>query len=149
MSWHLLAEAAPELASFGATRLHDQVAYLATVRPDGSPRLHPVRPVVGADRLLIFMEPASPKGRDLRRNGRYALHCSATDPGGQPWELHEFWVAGRATPVEDPTTRQIGNAATSFPRDEHFVLCELTVERAASITYGADGKPIRQRWPAD
>jgi hypothetical protein len=37
MSWHTLAAEAPELAAFGAQRLHDQVAYLATLRPDGAP----------------------------------------------------------------------------------------------------------------
>ncbi len=46
MSWRVFADAAPELAAFGLGRLHDQVAYFATVRPDGSPRLDPVRPVV-------------------------------------------------------------------------------------------------------
>jgi Pyridoxamine 5'-phosphate oxidase len=147
MSWHLLAEAAPALAGFGEARLHDQIAYLATIRPDGSPRLHPVRPIVSAGRLFVFMEPTSPKGHDLRHDGRYVLHCSATDPGGQPWELHEFCVEGRATPVRDAATRQIANAGTSFPRDEHLVLFEFTAELARSTVYDTSGRPIRQRWP--
>src|SRR6266540_2607248 len=41
MSWHLFAAADPELAAFGKERLHDKVAYLATIRTDGAPRLHP------------------------------------------------------------------------------------------------------------
>jgi hypothetical protein len=147
MTWDLLARAAPELATFGEARLHDQIAYLATVRRDGSPRLHPVRPIVGDGHLFVYMEPTSPKGHDLRHDGRYVLHCSATDPGGQPWELHEFGVEGRATPIDDAATRDLANSATSFPRDEHFVLFELTVELASSTEYDTTGRPIRQRWP--
>lgn len=146
MSWHRLARADPELAAFGKERLHDQVAYLATIREDGSPRLHPVRPIVSDSHLFIFMEPTSPKGHDLRRNGRYVLHCTAT--GAEPWELHEFYVDGRATLVEDPTLRQSANENTSFPRDEHFILFELSVESAFSTVYGADGQPLRRRWQA-
>jgi hypothetical protein len=149
MSWHLFAAAEPELAAFGKERLHDKVAYLATIRTDGAPRLHPVRPIVTDDRLLIFMEPTSPKGYDLRRDGRYVLHGSVTDPGGEPWELYEFYVDGRAALVADPAIRQSANAATSFPRDAHFILFELSVESAFSTVYGADGQPARRRWQAD
>jgi hypothetical protein len=146
MSWRELATADAELAAFGEKRLHDQVAYLATIRPDGSPRLHPVRPVIGNGRLFIFMEPASPKGQDLRRDGRYVLHCTAT--GSEPWDLNEFSVDGRAAVVEDQVVRQIANSATAFPRDEHFALFELGVKSAFSTMYGADGQPVRKRWKA-
>ena len=100
MSWQALADAAPELAAFGAERLHDQVAYLATLKPDGSPRLHPVRPVVTVGRLFVFMEATSPKVHDLERDPRYALHATATSD--QPWDLREFGVEGTARRVDDP-----------------------------------------------
>jgi hypothetical protein len=146
MSWRELARDNPELAAFGQERLHDQVAYLATIRPDGSPRLHPVRPIIAGGRVVIFMEPTSPKGNDLRRDGRCVLHGTATST--QPWDLREFYIVGRAVLVEDPVIRQIANSGTSFPRDEHFLLFELSVEGAFSTVYGADGKPIRKRWHA-
>lgn len=146
MSWQTLATHDADLAAFGAAHLHDQVAYLATVKPDGAPRLHPVRPIVTADRLFVFMEPASPKGHDLRRDGRYVLHCTAT--GEQPWDLHEFYVDGIAYPTDDPAARQIANAGTGFPRDERFVLFELEVASAFSTVFGPDGQPVRQRWRA-
>jgi hypothetical protein len=144
MSWQVLAAVDPALADFGRQRLHDEVAYLATLREDGSPRLHPVRPIVSDGHLFVFMEPASPKGRDLRRDGRYALHCTAT--GSQPWDLREFSVEGRATGITDAALRQTANAATSFPRDDHFVLFELGIENAFSTVYGAGGQPVRRRW---
>jgi hypothetical protein len=56
MSWHRFAAADPEFAAFGKERLHDKVAYLATIRADGAPRLHPVRPIVGDNRLFIFID---------------------------------------------------------------------------------------------
>lgn len=43
MSWHLFASADPEFAAFGKERLHDKVAYLATIRADGAPRLERVQ----------------------------------------------------------------------------------------------------------
>ena len=66
MSWKLLEDQHPELAAFGSARLNGRVAYLATVRKDGSPRVHPMTPIIGEGHLFVFMEPTSPKGHDLR-----------------------------------------------------------------------------------
>lgn len=146
MSWQALEDAAPGLAEFGAERLHDQVAYLATLKPDGSPRLHPVRPLVTVGRLFVFMEATSPKIRDLERDSRCALHATATSD--QPWDLREFGVEGTARRTEDPGDRTTANAGSAFPRDERFLLYELSIRSAFSTTYGADGRPRRQRWRA-
>ena len=146
MNWQALADAAPDLAALGADRLHDQVAYLATIKPDGAPRLHPVRPVVTAGRLFVFSEATSPKVRDLDRDGRYMLHGTATSD--QPWDLQEFAVEGSARRIDDGQVRAVANAGSAFPRDERFLLFELGVEAAIATTYGADGQPHRQRWRA-
>lgn len=82
MSWSDLVNANPGLADFGRQRFASEVAFLATIRRDGSPRVYPVTPILGKDRLFVFMEPTSPKGHDLRRDCRYALHCSVADSGG-------------------------------------------------------------------
>ncbi|WP_374689767.1 pyridoxamine 5'-phosphate oxidase [Promineifilum sp.] len=148
MSWRQLAAADPELAAFGKERLHDRVAYLATLRQDGSPRLHPVRPILSDTHLFIFMASTSPKRHDLARDGRYALHGTITNPDGGPWEFYEFSVEGWGVRIEDPAIRQQASAATAYPRDETFILFELSVERAFSTVYGADGQPVRRRWPA-
>lgn len=145
MSWQSLADSAVDLAAFGGERLHDRVSYLATVKPDGAPRLHPVRPIIVAGHLFLFMEPTSPKGQDLDRDGRYALHCTAT--GDEPWELREFSVEGTARRVTDTQTRDTANAGSAFPRDDHFILFELQVDAASSTVYGSGGQPQRQRWP--
>ncbi len=86
-SWQEFAQRAPELAAFGKTRFQSEVAYLATLRPDGSPRVHPVTPIIG-EQLFLFMEPTSPKGKDLQRDGRYMLHCSVGNSSGGGSEFH-------------------------------------------------------------
>lgn len=143
MSWQELADAAPDLAAFGAERFRRfGVAYLATVRPDGGPRVHPVTPFVGQGRLFLFMEPTSPKGHDLRRDGRYALHCSVSDSSGGSGE---FVVSGRARAVADVETRRLAAELAPYDPAERYVLFELEVESASSTVY-RDGQPARQRW---
>ncbi len=44
-SWAEFARQAPELAAFGEARFRSGVAYLGTLRADGSPRVHPVTPM--------------------------------------------------------------------------------------------------------
>ena len=146
MNWQAFADAEPELAAFGAERLHDQVAYLATLKADGSPRLHPVRPVVTVGRLFVFMEATSPKVHDLARDPRCALHATATSD--QPWDLREFGVEGTARRIDEAEGRSTANAGSAFPRDERFLLYELSIASAFSTTYGADGRPQRRRWRA-
>lgn len=80
-SWAEFAQQAPGLAAFGAERFSSGVAYLATVTAQGAPRLHPVTPII-ADELYLFMEPTSPKGKDLQRGSGYSLHCSVADSSG-------------------------------------------------------------------
>jgi hypothetical protein len=142
-SWREFAAADPELAKFGAERFaQTQVAYLATVREDGSPRVHPVTPILGSGHLFLFMEPTSPKGHDLRRNPSYAMHSLVTDQNGTSGE---FWLVGRAAYVDDRATRALAAAAAAYDPASRYVLFELSVERAASTVY-EDGEPLRRNW---
>ena len=146
MSWTTLETADPDLAAFGAERFASTgVAYLATVRGDGAPRVYPVTPIIGEGRLFLFMEPTSPKGHDLQRDGRYAMHCSVENSGGG---RGEFFIAGRARLVEDPAVRQIAANASSFTPADHYVLFELHLDHASSTIYDG-GNPVRRRWRAD
>jgi hypothetical protein len=51
------------------------IAYLATVRRDGAPRLHPFCPILAAGRLFAAIPRPSPKGGDLRRDPRCVIHA--------------------------------------------------------------------------
>ena len=142
MSWQLLENQAPDLAAFGVARLNGQVAYLATVRKDGSPRVHPVTPIMGQGHLFVFMEPTSPKGPDLRRDGRYALHGSVSDGSGASGEFH---VSGHAQLVDQSEVRALAVHLASYPPADRYILFELMVETAASTVY-ADGQAVRTQW---
>jgi hypothetical protein len=143
MRWGPFAVAEPELASFGAGRLAARPAYLATIRPDGWPRVHPVTPVVTRDGLYVFMEPASPKGRDLRERGRFALHTGVPDNDGSGGE---FSVRGTGRPVDDRATREVVVRATSYEPEDRYVLFELEIDEARCVGYGDVALPLRRRW---
>ena len=131
----------PDLALFASERLDRAVAYLATLRADGSPRLHPVSPIVRAGGLFLFMEPTSPKRRDLLRDPRFALHAGVEDNGGGGGEL-AIW--GHARPIDDATTR---SAVATGDTPDRRVLFELTLRRLFAMTYESTGA-TRRRWVA-
>ena len=113
------------------------LGYLATVRPDGGPRVHPVSPAVIDGRLYVFALVSSPKSGDLARDGRFALHSwpkPFTDSG---FDDEEFYLAGTATPVEDDELHaRISVAVGDNPASGRTF--ELDIERALhkSRTHG-------------
>jgi pyridoxamine 5'-phosphate oxidase-like protein len=145
ISWGDFAKGEPELAAFGKGRLEQPVAYLATVRSDGRPRVHPFTPILTETGLYLFMEPTSPKGRDLRERGWYALHTMVTDMNGTGGE---FWLSGKGIPVEDPSIRVDAGRAAKYDPAERYVLFELLVDEARCNGYGDVPLPDRRRWSA-
>ena len=144
--WGAFATAEPELATFGAGLLGARPSYLATVRRSGAPRVHPVTPIVSAAGLFLFMEPTSPKGRDLRDRGWYALHNGVPDMHGTGGE---FSVSGTAFPVEDPAMRAIAAEAAAYDPAERYILFELKLTEARCNGYGDVALPARRRWSAE
>ena len=139
--WKTFTQHAPEIAAFGKARLSNGVAYLGTLRADGSPRVHPVTPIIGDD-LFLFMEPTSPKGKDLQRDSRYTLHCAVEDSSGGGGE---FYVRGRGTLSDNPLMRDQAIKASSYAPQERYILFVLTVEFAFMNVY-EQGKPNTLRW---
>ena len=130
--WSTFAESAPELAAHCATRLESGLSYLSTVRPDGWPRTHPVGLHVRSGRLVVPMAPRSPKGGDLRRDGRFAAHCTVEDSNGGGGEV---LVTGRAREIE--------------PDDDHrargWIAFELLPGEVQSVRT-VDGARVVERW---
>lgn len=143
-SWQELETAEPLLAEFGRERLDGRVAYLATVRRDGSPRTHPVLPVVGGGRCFVFIEPGSPKVRDLCADGRYSVHCSVNDASGASGE---FQMSGRARLVTDSVVWEEAAALSIFQPGSRYQLFELCVTDAVSTAWRS-GQAVRRRWSA-
>jgi len=144
-TWPQFAVANPDLAAFGAARLTAKPAYLATIRVNGSPRVHPVTPIVGPTGLFLFMEPASPKAGDLRERERFALHSGVPDNAGTGGE---FSVSGVGRLVDDAETRNAASSAASYPPAERYILFELRLTEARANGYGDVDLPDRPRWSA-
>jgi hypothetical protein len=139
--WKQFARQAPELAAFGEARFRQGVAYLGTLRADGGPRVHPVTPIIG-EALFLFMEPTSPKGKDLLRDSRYTLHCGVEDSSGG---AGEFYVRGRATLTTDPRIREQAIEAASYTPQERYILFVFSIEFAFMNVY-VEGKSVTRRW---
>ena len=73
--WDQFASERPEMAEAGRALIYQfkvGLGYLATVRKDGGPRVHPVCPVIANGGLYVFVGNQTPKLHDLLRDGRYA-----------------------------------------------------------------------------
>src|SRR5438132_14249257 len=104
VTWTEFSRAEPDLAAAGRAQLYQWdigLAFLATVRPDGGPRVHPVCPVIGDDGIHVLVV-AGPKQRDLVRDGRYALHSETCAP---PRHDDGFYLTGRAVRVTYPSVK--------------------------------------------
>ena len=127
VSWAAFEGAAPELAAavrerFGAHR-H---CVLATLRRDGSPRVSGFEFHLANGDLWLPGMPGARKAGDLRRDGRFALHCAPLD-----LELHapDAKVAGIAVEVTDPG--EVAAFAATLPQDEGGAYGDMALFRAA------------------
>ena len=141
LSWSGFAGAAPAVAAFGEARLREGIAFLATIRRDGSPRVHPVTPDIIDGHLVVFMEPTSPKRHDLLRDPRYSLHAYVAPFGTNG----EFVCRGTAEPVTGDARVEFGKKAPNMK--DRYVLFELCIGEALRTVYVED-TPDRMRWPA-
>ncbi|WP_434742312.1 pyridoxamine 5'-phosphate oxidase family protein [Micromonospora sp. SH-82] len=126
-SWSDFAADDPRLAD-GIRLLMQQYGpgfgYLATVRADGGPRVHPVSPVITDEGLFCFVID-SPKRRDLERDGRYALHSFPPEESDD-----EAYVAGQASPVTDRARiSRLADVGRASP-DADWRLFEFTIDVA-------------------
>ncbi|WP_412541075.1 hypothetical protein R8Z50_00105 [Longispora sp. K20-0274] len=146
-TWSQFSASDPALAASIAALLHQYgpgMAYLATVRPDGGPRLHPVSPVITDEGLYCFVVD-SPKRRDLERDGRYALHSYPSEEVDD-----EAYLTGLAVPVLDvPLMRRLASTYDASPQG-NWKLFEFTVETAMLATYRSRGgwPPEYRSWRA-
>jgi hypothetical protein len=145
-TWGAFAATEPELAAFVAERLLAAPSYLATVRASGTPRVHPVTPILTADGLYLFMEPTSPKGADLRERGWFALHNGVPDNAGTGGEAS---VTGTGHAIDHAGERATVALAASYDPADRYVLFELRPSEVRCTGYGDVTLPERRRWRAD
>lgn len=146
ISWGEFAQREPELARFGADRLTAAPAYLATIRRSGAPRVHPVTPIFTDVGLFLFMEPTSPKARDLRERRWFALHSGVPDNAGTGGE---FNTTGLGLPVDGSDIwSRVADAAGYTPLDR-YILFEFHLSEARCHGYGDVPLPVTQKWSVD
>jgi hypothetical protein len=153
-TWDEFARAEPDMAALGLQQLQKfGLAYLATTRRDGSPRVNPVCPVIAAGRIFVATAPTSPKRLDLVRDGRYVLHFL---PGKRE---EDFSIRGRATRVADDATRaMVVELASRRPEGEGGPLrirpaewlFEYDIEEVMTTKWADFGtpehRPVRRLW---
>ncbi len=85
-------------------------------------------PIIGQGHLFVFMEPTSPKGHDLRRDGHYALHCAESDTSGGSGE---FTVRGQAHFIANPELRAFGTVPADTPAYFSGALSKVSLQPGA------------------
>ncbi|WP_300609815.1 pyridoxamine 5'-phosphate oxidase family protein [Trebonia sp.] len=133
ITWTEFARRQPALAAIGREQFYQHdigLGFLATVRSDGGPRVHPVCPVISPAGLHVLILPG-PKRADLRRDGRYSLHSETFAP---PRADDGFAVSGRAREetdraawglVRDQVAADFGEP---WPNYDELTLFELSVQ---------------------
>ena len=149
VTWKQFAVSNPSLAKVGEGLLFQYgvgLAFLATIRKDGAPRLHPVCPVLSNEGLYVLVMPTSPKKWDLLRDGRYSLQSF---PQARP-DSDEFYLSGKARVIEDSAIFEavFNDAKHHASKDE--ILFELLIERAMHTKWEGFGtpayRPIYTKW---
>lgn len=81
-TWQEFLQAAPQIGSVFSRRLAacGSLAFLGTIRRDGSPRISPMEPRPHAGQLCIVGMPGTRKFDDLARDPRFTLHTASADP---------------------------------------------------------------------
>jgi ribonuclease HI len=145
LSWHDFAEREPDLAGAGERLLRTGVACLATLRIDGSPRLHPVPLTFSDGRLYVSADSA--QREDLARDPRYALHNLLPRASEQDWHSDAFEIEGRARRITDADSARRIRFAQRAEAVHDGQLFELRLEHVQAETSSVE-KPLVRRWSA-
>jgi hypothetical protein len=153
--WSEFAEVRPEMAGVLTELLGwIPITYLATVRRDGAPRVHPVAPVIAGGRIFVAVPEWSPKRWDLKRDGRYAMHAlpGKWREGGEHGKIgdDEFYMTGRARLVEDEETLRLVASAAGHEIKAGDWVFELGIEMVMTAYWEKVGEPgtypVREFW---
>lgn len=116
------AEFAADARGLMEQRVHKSIA---TLRPDGSPRISGIEARFIDGELSFGSMPNSPKVRDLAADPRFALHSGSHEP--------DIWAgdskfAGTVIEVTEPDIKQayVAAAGTAPPGDFHLYRTDIT-----------------------
>lgn len=141
-TWAEFAEQAPQIAEHGrAVWQRSGLMFLGTVRRDGSPRVHPVVPILAGGCLGVAIAEWSPKWKDLARDPRCVLH-------GLPGTGDDEFVLRATTKPALDRARFVAAAKHELHDSDHIVEFDLV---QADLGYWENvGQPgtfaVRWRW---
>ena len=148
--WTQFREEAPETAAVFERRLAATgLALMATLRADGFPRISPLEPLLGEDRLWLGMMPGSTKARDLERDPRLCLHSATADKDVADGDA-KLWGRGVGVADDDHATRDryagafqaaTGHDLGQMPGGFSLVWVDLTA--GSSLVLGDDKEHLR------
>lgn len=153
LTWVAFTQERPDLAEAGHALLYQHgvgLAFLATIRRDARPRLHPICPLLSDAGLFAFIIP-SPKQGDLLRDGAYAMHSFPC-----PDNEDAFYLTGRARLVTSPDLRGVLAAQFVDERSQFAVdppaaddaLFEFDIDSCllTRTTGHGDPRPLHRVW---
>ena len=103
-------------------------------------------PIFAGDGLFLFMEPTSPKRRDLLERGFFALHSGVPDNAGTGGE---FSASGIGLAEDDPQLWALVADAAGYDPPDRYVLFEFRLSEARCHGYGDVPLPSTRRWKVD
>lgn len=134
ITWAEFETEAPEIAQIGKDLFYHpdrgMVAILATADHRGRPHVAPVSPIFCDRGIYLSVGAHTPKVRDFRSNGHYAMHARVgSDDLG-------FQITGPVRPVESAEERDAVVSAIPFPSFEKSdPIFELLIDRAVVVTW--------------
>jgi len=152
MRWSDLEREQPRLSALGRQMLAGPgVAFVNTIRKDGTPRLCPIEPMFWDGDLCLSMGWQSRKASDLQRDPRILVHSIVTKRDGSDGE---FKVRGRAIPITDPAeqesfARSILETLGWKPEPGRFHPFRVDVDEVTVMRWNdATNDQFVTRWPA-
>lgn len=126
-SWQQFEQEAPELAATIRSRFEAHETHvLATLRTDGSPRVSGSEVDFSGADLTFGSMLGAVKARDLRRDGRFAIHAHPAADG-------DAKIAGIATEVTDQAEKDALRTGEEPPGDFHAFVTSLTEAVLTSV----------------
>lgn len=147
--WSQFTAEAPETEAVFRRRVTATgLGLLATLRADGFPRISPLEPLIGDDRVWLGMMPGSTKTTDLQRDPRLCLHTATADKEVADGDA-KLWGRGVLVGQDDDDRRTYakafqaatGHDVEAMPGGFDLYWVELT--SASSLVLGDDGQHLR------
>lgn len=142
ITWTKFAQEAPQTEAVFRRRIEATgLALMATLRADGSPRISPLEPLIGEDRVWLGMMPGSTKVTDLRRDPRLCIHTATADKDVADGDAKLFGRAVEADEADRPGYAAAFQAATGHDVEAMpggFDLFWVALTGASALVLGDD-----------